>query len=209
MSPYPIPFINSNSPANTPQFIEEQAIDRVHRIGQTSDVVIYKLTIVNSVEERILKLQDAKRMLSKAAIGDGAISKKKAKLGFEDLMFLFNRAAEHGDSTEEPGIRSVFFSILLVLRSFGDKDSRGDRMLTNTDTGRRRFLRKLDLVLDRCRSHREHSWEGGLGNSTLGAHRFCRQERGLGHRRRWLRGRGGERRRGIVFILGVRGLVEG
>ncbi|CCX12492.1 Similar to Uncharacterized ATP-dependent helicase C582.10c; acc. no. Q10332 [Pyronema omphalodes CBS 100304] len=86
-------------------FIEEQAIDRVHRIGQTSDVVIYKLTIVNSVEERILKLQDAKRMLSKAAIGDGAISKKKAKLGFEDLMFLFNRAAEHGDSTEEPGIR--------------------------------------------------------------------------------------------------------
>jgi hypothetical protein len=107
-------FIN---PANLSQFIEEQAIDRVHRIGQTSDVIVYKLTIANSVEERILKLQDAKRMLSKAAIGDGAISKKKAKLGFEDLMFLFNRAAEHGDSTEEPGIRYGKTKVLKEARA--------------------------------------------------------------------------------------------
>ncbi|KAK2836850.1 hypothetical protein FQN49_006659, partial [Arthroderma sp. PD_2] len=41
-------------------FVEEQAIDRVHRLNQTVDVKVYKLTIKGTVEERILELQERK-----------------------------------------------------------------------------------------------------------------------------------------------------
>ncbi|KAK7535245.1 SNF2 family N-terminal domain-containing protein [Phyllosticta citribraziliensis] len=73
-------------------FVEEQAIDRVHRINQTVDVVVYKLTISRSVEERILDLQEAKRKLANAAIEGG---KAINKLSMKDIMNLFRRDAEH------------------------------------------------------------------------------------------------------------------
>lgn len=74
-------------------FVEEQAIDRVHRLNQTRDVVVYKLTIANTVEARILDLQEKKRALAKAAIGgDG---KAAGKLSMKDILNLFKRDAEH------------------------------------------------------------------------------------------------------------------
>ncbi|KIW04349.1 uncharacterized protein PV09_04638 [Verruconis gallopava] len=75
-------------------FVEEQAIDRVHRLNQTVDVVVYRLTIENSVEERILALQEEKRKLAEAAIEGG---NTLSKLGMKDLLALFRRDAEdHG-----------------------------------------------------------------------------------------------------------------
>lgn len=41
-------------------FVEEQAIDRVHRIGQTRPVSIYKLYMNNTVEVKIEELQKKK-----------------------------------------------------------------------------------------------------------------------------------------------------
>lgn len=73
-------------------FVEEQAIDRVHRINQTCDVVVYRLTIHSTVEERILDLQEAKRKLAKAAIEGG---KAKMNLDMKDILALFRRDAEH------------------------------------------------------------------------------------------------------------------
>ncbi|KAF2092005.1 hypothetical protein K490DRAFT_17018, partial [Saccharata proteae CBS 121410] len=73
-------------------FVEEQAIDRVHRLNQTVDVVVYKLTIASTVEERILDLQEAKRKLANAAIEGG---KAINKLSMKDIMNLFRRDAEH------------------------------------------------------------------------------------------------------------------
>ena len=86
-------------------FIEEQAIDRVHRFGQTKDVIVYKLLVENSVEERIIQLQDRKRELSKAALGEGAESEKAktAKLSMKDIMYLFKRDAE-GHAKDLPGV---------------------------------------------------------------------------------------------------------
>lgn len=73
--------------------IEEQAIDRVHRIGQLKRVVVHKLTIRNSVDEQILKLQGKKREAAMGALGDGVIRRKgdrSGKLSLEDVLFLFN-----------------------------------------------------------------------------------------------------------------------
>ena len=49
--------------------VEQQATDRAHRIGQTRPVVSCKLITADTVEERILELQDAKRDLAEAALG--------------------------------------------------------------------------------------------------------------------------------------------
>jgi SNF2 family DNA or RNA helicase len=72
-------------------FVEEQAIDRVHRLNQTLDVTVYKLTIAGTVEARILKLQEKKRALANAAIE----GKDVAKLSMKDILALFKRDAEH------------------------------------------------------------------------------------------------------------------
>ncbi|PWZ01262.1 P-loop containing nucleoside triphosphate hydrolase protein [Testicularia cyperi] len=69
--------------------IEEQAFDRAHRLGQTRDVVIYKLSIKDTVEERILHLQGRKRELAKAAL-EGSKLTKGNKLDSREIWFLFN-----------------------------------------------------------------------------------------------------------------------
>lgn len=52
--------------------VEAQATDRAYRIGQTKPVTVYKLIARGTVEEKILKLQEKKRGLIGAAIGDEA-----------------------------------------------------------------------------------------------------------------------------------------
>ncbi|HXU02164.1 MAG TPA: DEAD/DEAH box helicase [Polyangia bacterium] len=65
--------------------VEAQAADRTHRIGQTRPVFVYRLVAAATVEERILALQDAKRALMDAALGDAASA---AGLTREDLLAL-------------------------------------------------------------------------------------------------------------------------
>jgi hypothetical protein len=74
----------------------------VHRLNQTVDVTVYRLSIHNSVEERILELQEAKRKLANAAIEGGKAIKN---LTMKDMMALFSRESEydrrHDDDHEE------------------------------------------------------------------------------------------------------------
>jgi SNF2 family DNA or RNA helicase len=65
--------------------VEAQAADRTHRIGQERPVFVYRLVATDTVEERILALQDSKRALMDAALGDGAAA---AGLTKDDLMAL-------------------------------------------------------------------------------------------------------------------------
>ncbi len=74
------------------QFVEEQAIDRVHRLNQSQDVIVYKLTVRDTVEERILDLQEKKRQLADATIEGKTAA---AKLTMEDMLKLFRHDAEH------------------------------------------------------------------------------------------------------------------
>lgn len=71
--------------------MEEQAIDRVHRLNQTVDVKVYKLTIKGTVEERILELQERKRELAKSTIEGKSAA---GKLTMKDMLALFGRDAE-------------------------------------------------------------------------------------------------------------------
>src|SRR5205085_11700261 len=68
--------------------VEAQAIDRAHRIGQTKPVFAYRLIAQDTVEEKILKLQETKRDLADAIINveNSLISNLKR----EDLDFLLS-----------------------------------------------------------------------------------------------------------------------
>jgi SNF2 family DNA or RNA helicase len=65
--------------------VEDQAADRAHRIGQERPVMIYRLVAADTVEERILELQQRKRSLGEAALGDAAAA---ASLTRDDLLAL-------------------------------------------------------------------------------------------------------------------------
>jgi non-specific serine/threonine protein kinase len=68
--------------------VEDQAIDRTHRIGQTQKVFAYKMICKDTVEEKILQLQQKKKSLSKELISEekGFIK----KLTKDDVEFLFS-----------------------------------------------------------------------------------------------------------------------
>lgn len=65
---------------------QNQAIDRAHRFGQTKEVKVYKITIINTVEEKILELQLKKQEIANAAI-DGGDVKKLNKLSEQGRLF--------------------------------------------------------------------------------------------------------------------------
>lgn len=67
--------------------VEAQAADRAHRIGQERPVMIYRLVARNTVEERILALQERKRALAEAVLGDAAGA---ASLNRDDLLELLD-----------------------------------------------------------------------------------------------------------------------
>ncbi|OHE73416.1 MAG: hypothetical protein A2Y14_02170 [Verrucomicrobia bacterium GWF2_51_19] len=51
-------------------FVEQQAIDRAHRIGQKKKVFVYRLIATQTIEDNVYKLQHAKSLLSDAVIGN-------------------------------------------------------------------------------------------------------------------------------------------
>lgn len=73
--------------------IEDQAIDRVHRIGQTREVLVYKITVADTVEDRIVKMQEQKREIAKSALGEGGAMGQK--LGLKELLSLFAREDDY------------------------------------------------------------------------------------------------------------------
>ena len=65
--------------------VEDQAADRAHRIGQDRPVLVHRLVAEETVEERILALQERKRALAEAALGAGD---QALALTREDLLGL-------------------------------------------------------------------------------------------------------------------------
>ncbi|GAB2221670.1 hypothetical protein Droror1_Dr00012855 [Drosera rotundifolia] len=68
---------------------EEQAMDRVHRIGQKEEVKIVRLIARNTIEERVLELQERKQRLAKEAFGKNK-TKDKKEVNVDDLRLLMS-----------------------------------------------------------------------------------------------------------------------
>jgi SNF2 family DNA or RNA helicase len=51
--------------------VEDQAADRVYRIGQENPVLVHRLVARDTIEERVLELQRSKRSVSEAIVGGG------------------------------------------------------------------------------------------------------------------------------------------
>ncbi|KAL6542853.1 hypothetical protein OROHE_010373 [Orobanche hederae] len=68
---------------------EDQAIDRAHRIGQTRPVSVYRLTVKDTVEDRILALQQRKRKMVASAFGENETGTRQTRLTVDDLKYLF------------------------------------------------------------------------------------------------------------------------
>lgn len=69
---------------------EDQAIDRAHRIGQTRAVTVSRLTVKDTVEDRIIALQEDKRNMVASAFGEDQSGGTASRLTVEDLRYLFN-----------------------------------------------------------------------------------------------------------------------
>ncbi|CCG83604.1 putative SWI/SNF family DNA-dependent ATPase Ris1 [Taphrina deformans PYCC 5710] len=69
-------------------YVEDQAIDRAHRIGQQREVFVHRLIIKDSVESRVLAIQNRKRTLIEGAM-DASQSAAITKLGKREIAYLF------------------------------------------------------------------------------------------------------------------------
>lgn len=82
-------------------FVEDQAMDRAHRIGQQRPVHVHRLVVKGTVEDRILQLQDKKRELIESAWGEGDRA-GLSRLSKDDMLFLFGMRPQNGNGTNAP-----------------------------------------------------------------------------------------------------------
>jgi SNF2 family DNA or RNA helicase len=68
--------------------VEQQAIDRSHRIGQDKKVFAYRMICKDTVEEKILQLQEKKRSLAADLVADETGFVKQ--LTAQDVAYLFS-----------------------------------------------------------------------------------------------------------------------
>lgn len=68
--------------------VQDQAIDRIHRIGQTRDVFVHSLAMQGSIELKLLSLHLKKRRLADAIMGDKKVEGQG--INQKDLIDLLN-----------------------------------------------------------------------------------------------------------------------
>ncbi len=88
--------------------VEDQATDRAHRIGQTRHVFSYKLIARDTIEEKVLQLQDRKRKMVQGVLEGEELGRKLSR---EDLDFLF--------AVEDAGVAEV------AIESSGEEEPSG------------------------------------------------------------------------------------
>ena len=71
---------------------EQQAVDRIHRIGQDKEVHVYRLVAEGTIEEKVMQLKESKAALFDAVVGEGEFA--SAAVTAEDVRELFAPAIE-------------------------------------------------------------------------------------------------------------------
>ena len=84
------------------------------------DVTVYRLSIQNTVEERIIELQEAKRKLANAAIEGGKAIKN---LTMKDMMALFSRESEYDRRHDDDAQEMALYGRTKVLNAEEDDGS--------------------------------------------------------------------------------------
>jgi len=79
--------------------VEDQATDRVHRIGQTRSVTVHRLVTAGTVEERINEVLERKRAIADAVVGESEAW--ITELGDDDVRELVSLASDAYDDEEE------------------------------------------------------------------------------------------------------------
>jgi SNF2 family DNA or RNA helicase len=65
---------------------QNQATDRVHRIGQENEVSVFKLIAKGTIEEKIVEMQESKRDLAEQVLGGEGVG--RASITREDILAL-------------------------------------------------------------------------------------------------------------------------
>ena len=71
---------------------QNQATDRAHRIGQTQTVSVFKLICQDTIEERILQMQERKHDLAESVLGGEGVG--STTLSREDVLALLDHETE-------------------------------------------------------------------------------------------------------------------
>lgn len=87
--------------------VEEQAIDRVHRIGQNKEVTVIRFIVKDSVEERILELQKRKNEIVQDTIEESSsggltvsVGREGTKIGLDDFKRLFDITSSNSSADD-------------------------------------------------------------------------------------------------------------
>ncbi len=83
--------------------IEDQAINRAHRIGVKNPVIVTRFISKNTIEERIDRVLREKRELFAAVLGDGDNSNVSLSLNASEIFGLFDLKARHKDGSRSIG----------------------------------------------------------------------------------------------------------
>ena len=67
---------------------EQQAVDRIHRIGQERDVHVHRLVAQGTIEEKVMDLKESKAALFEAVVNDGSFA--STKVSAEQVRQLFS-----------------------------------------------------------------------------------------------------------------------
>jgi SNF2 family DNA or RNA helicase len=87
--------------------IEDQAINRAHRIGVKNPVIVTRFICKNTIEERIDRVLREKRELFQAILGEGDNENVTLSLNASEIFGLFDLKARHKDGSKSIGPKPV------------------------------------------------------------------------------------------------------
>jgi len=70
--------------------VEKQAINRCHRLGQQRHVEVVRFTVANSVEQKMVALQQKKAQLADDILSTDRRRKNANRLGLAELKLMFS-----------------------------------------------------------------------------------------------------------------------
>lgn len=79
--------------------VEDQAINRAHRIGQKTQVIVTKFISKDTIEERIDRVLNEKRQIFASVLGEGDNTNVSLSLNASEIFGLFDLKARHGKGT--------------------------------------------------------------------------------------------------------------